>query len=90
MTSAADERAALELFESLLDVPEADRERWLAARSPSPEVLSRLEALRAAIFQSEIATGGALSALDEEPPPERLGAYAIVGLIGRGGMGVVR
>ncbi|WP_374274194.1 serine/threonine-protein kinase [Brevundimonas sp.] len=89
MTSATDERAALELFESLLDVPEADRERWLAARSPSPEVLSRLEALRAAIFQSEIATGGALSALDEEPPPERLGAYAIVGLIGRGGMGSV-
>ncbi|HEX8641553.1 MAG TPA: protein kinase [Allosphingosinicella sp.] len=85
------ERDAVRLFEQWLDVPEQEREDWLAsATAGQPELLARLQSLIDADRRASLRTGAATSALeDEAPPPERIGAYRIVELIGRGGMGSV-
>jgi len=90
MTDANVEREALALFEALLDVPEGDRDAWIAERAAGrPELAARLEAMRAADRHASLRTGAAVEALEEEKPPERIGAYRIVERIGRGGMGSV-
>lgn len=90
MDELALERAAIALFEELLDQPEAERDAWIAARTGDNAALkSRLEALRRADRSATLRTGAAVDVLDDEPPPERIGAYRIVELIGRGGMGAV-
>ena len=78
------------LFEQMLDVPEAEREHWVTTRtSGRPDLHARLVALQAADRQSTIQTGGAMTAVHIEATPERIGAYKITDLIGRGGMGSV-
>ena len=82
------ERAALALFEELIDVRESDRIGWIEARTADPAVKARLAAMIAADRVSSLGTGAAaLAALG--PAPERVGAYRITGLVGRGGMGAV-
>lgn len=84
------EREAIALFERLLDVPETDRDAWLARETEGrPALLSRVAAIRAADLSASIRTGMAADALEEETPPERIGAYRIAERIGRGGMGSV-
>lgn len=78
------------LFEQMLGVPEAEREHWVTTHtSGRPALYARLIALQAADRQSTIQTGGAMNAVHIEATPERIGAYKITGLIGRGGMGSV-
>lgn len=90
MTDPAVERAALVLFEAMLDVPEAERDAWIAERTrDDPRLASRLAAIREADRRASLQTGAAIDELEEEPPPERIGAYRIAGRIGRGGMGSV-
>ena len=89
-TETGTEREALALFEAMLDVPETDRDAWIAARtSDRPPVLTRLTAMRAADRIAAMHTGGASDMLNEDVVPERIGAYRIVERIGRGGMGSV-
>ena len=87
-----------ELFGEACEIPAADREVWLAALPPADlglaaELRSLLSAhdrggdfLEAALEQAERSLGG-------EPEPEllgkRIGAYRLVRLLGRGGMGTV-
>jgi hypothetical protein len=84
------ERAAVELFEELYELPDAARAARLhAATKDWPELRERVEALLAAHQSDSLQTGGAGGLLEDEPPPERIGAYRIASLIGRGGMGSV-
>lgn len=84
------ERDAIALFERALDVAEDSRESWLAAETDGrPNLLDRVQAMLRADRSANLRTGGAGDALDEEPAPERIGAYRIVERIGRGGMGSV-
>lgn len=90
MNDPATEREALLLFEALLDVPEDERDDWIADRTQGrPELLERVNAIRAANLDALVRTGAAADALYEEAAPERIGAYRIVARIGRGGMGSV-
>jgi len=93
MTDVPIERQALALFERLLDVAEGERDAWLAAEAGDrPDLLARVNAMRAADRSERMRTGAAVEDMDEgedEDPPERIGAYRIVERIGRGGMGSV-
>jgi serine/threonine-protein kinase len=84
------ERDALAMFEASLEVPEAEQDAWLDARAGDrPELLARVRAMLKADRSASMRTGAALETMDDETPPERIGAYRIVRLIGRGGMGSV-
>jgi eukaryotic-like serine/threonine-protein kinase len=90
MDDLALERAAIALFEALLDQPEETRSAWIAERTAGkPELRARLESLREADRHATLRTGAAVETLEEQPPPERIGIYRIVERIGRGGMGAV-
>ena len=90
MTDVELERQALALFEQMLDVPEGERDAWVAQHTQGrPELASRINAIREADRKSMLQTGAATDALYEEDAPERIGAYRIVSRIGRGGMGSV-
>ncbi|MGE4322615.1 MAG: protein kinase [Sphingobium sp.] len=90
MTDPAVERAALALFEAMLEVPEAQRDDWIARHAgDDPRLAARLAAMRNADRLTPLQTGAAIDALDEEIPPDRIGAYRLVERIGRGGMGSV-
>jgi len=90
MVDADGERRAIALFQEMLDVPEAERDAWLAARiGDDARLASRIAAMREADRWATLRTGAARTTLEEETPPERIGAYRIVELIGRGGMGSV-
>lgn len=84
------ERRALALFEQLIDVAEADRSAWIEHHANGdPRLIARVNAVWQADRRLMMRTGGAVSSLDEEQPPERVGAYRIVDRIGQGGMGSV-
>ncbi len=90
MTDLSLEREAIALFERMLDIPEVERDDWLAREAgPNAALLSRLNAMRQADRSARLRTGAAADAMDEEIPPERIGAYRIAERIGRGGMGSV-
>ncbi len=90
MTDPQSERDAIALFEAMLDVPEGERDAWIAARTEgNPTLRERVSAMRAAGRMIDLQTGAAVDTLDEEVPPERIGAYRIAERIGRGGMGSV-
>lgn len=90
MPDPAFEREVIALFERLLDTPPEGHEAFLDEHTAErPEVRARLLSMLAAHRDAALNTGGAAHALEEEPPPERIGAYRIAGQIGRGGMGTV-
>src|SRR3546814_17645001 len=90
MTDVELERQALALFEQMLEVPEGERDAWVAQHTQGrPELASRINAIREADRKSMLQTGAATDALYEEDAPERIGAYRIVSRLGRGGMGSV-
>jgi eukaryotic-like serine/threonine-protein kinase len=90
MSDPAFERRAIQLYEAMLDVPESERDAWLARETDGdPALAARLEAMREAGRLAALSTGAALDHAEEEPAPARIGAYRITDLIGRGGMGAV-
>ncbi len=90
MTDPALERRVLDLFQVLLDLPEGERVAWVEANSDLDSPLrTRLMAMLAGDRLANLRTGGAGDVLSDERMPERIGAYRITGLIGRGGMGAV-
>jgi eukaryotic-like serine/threonine-protein kinase len=90
MTDTQSERDAIALFEAMLDVPEGEREAWIAARTAGrPALRDRVSAMRAADHMVDLQTGAAVETLEEELPPDRIGAYRVAERIGRGGMGSV-
>jgi len=90
MTDPSLERDALTLFERLLEVPEAERDAWLEARTGArKELLNWVQAMREADRNAQLRTGAATDQIEEESPRERIGAYRIEERIGRGGMGSV-
>jgi eukaryotic-like serine/threonine-protein kinase len=89
MSNTEIEKEALRLFE---EAPEEGALDWLEAQDAPEAVKARVRALLDADVSgglSHLQTGGAAQAADEEVAPERIGAYRIAGLIGRGGMGAV-
>ena len=91
MTDIGTERQALALFEAMLDVPETERDAWIAARTEGqPDVSARLSAMRTADRRSQLRTGAATDAIEGDGTlPDQVGAYRIISRIGRGGMGAV-
>lgn len=90
MGDADQERRVLALFEALLDVPEDARDAWIAAAAgDDAQLAARLQAMRDADRLARLRTGGASDGMDEERPPEQVGAYRVTSLIGHGGMGSV-
>lgn len=81
-----------ELFHACLDLPPEQREAWLLAQLPD-DLSRRMKVLRLLRAHDRIA-GRTLQPLVEltgeaDPTPERIGPYAITGVLGEGGMGVV-
>lgn len=90
MNDAALEREALALFEAALDVPAAELPTWIEQNTAGrPELRARITALVSADSSEKVRTAGAFAAIEAEAVPSRLGAYRIIELIGRGGMGAV-
>ncbi|HHL43012.1 MAG TPA: serine/threonine protein kinase, partial [Hellea balneolensis] len=95
MTTHSDDSnaKALKLFERALDQPKHNRVQWIKDQTPNDAQL-RKKALsylsRDEDASKAIQTGGALyETLDDTAIPEQIGAYKIISLIGRGGMGSV-
>ena len=91
MSDPAQERRALELFEALLEIPPVERAAWLAEQTAGePTLRARLERIASADRAADMRTGGAAAdASIDVSPPERLGAYRLGAMVGRGGMGAV-
>lgn len=90
MTDPKLEREVIALFEAMFDVAEEERDAWVEARTEGrPDLRARVVAMRGADRVVALQTGSAAAEIAEEPPPERIGAYRVVDLIGRGGMGSV-
>jgi len=82
-------KRALDLFEQALDQPEDARAAWLDASCGGDAAL-RAEAMRLVRADTRAAsalTQGLESFRAFGPPPERVGAYRITGMLGEGGMG---
>jgi eukaryotic-like serine/threonine-protein kinase len=89
-TDPALERRVLALFQEALALPEAEREAWIALHSETnSDLRTRLTAMLTADRVASMRTGGAVEVVADDRIPERIGAYKIVGRIGRGGMGAV-
>ncbi len=73
-----------------MNLPEDARIGWIEQNSDLGSPLrQRLLALIAGDRLANLRTGGARDAIEDERLPDRIGAYRIVGRIGRGGMGAV-
>lgn len=86
------ERQLLQLVEEALAWPRDTREARLQALPHEPSFLEELRAMLTAADSvgESLPTQMPLGpALEEIPPPERLGVYRITGLLGQGGMGRV-
>ncbi|MEO0871011.1 MAG: serine/threonine-protein kinase [Pseudomonadota bacterium] len=84
------EKRVLELFETMLELPEAKQRRWLDEQTQGDKKLrARLTAVWRADQTIKLQTGSAGLGLDCRPPPETVGAYRIINEIGAGGMGTV-
>lgn len=83
----------MELFEEAMDIQKGEREAFIrSSPDASGEVIARALSLLNAERDSfaDLATGGArLADDDHESTPDRIGAYRILRLLGRGGMGSV-
>ncbi len=82
---------ALDLLDEAMEVAPAARRNWIGVQDAPGAVRARAQALLDAHTQAAalMPTGGAPARADATPPPERIGAYRITGLVGEGGMGAV-
>ncbi len=92
MSSDVQQRA-LDILEASFDLPEAEQARFLERAAASDAALRaelrRLEPARSGV-KLLLATGGGVSVPGSQlQPPERIGAFRIGRLLGRGGMGSV-
>lgn len=90
---ASNERAAIEVLEDALELPPSGRADHIRSRAGLNEAVRQraielLEAGSADDCGQGLRTGGA-RLVEEDDNPERVGAYRILRLIGRGGMGNV-
>lgn len=83
------EREALLILEEVLDLPESRRDSFIAGKTTNERVKARVAAMLEADRVSSLRTGAAVLGPGAVPLPERIGAYRITALIGRGGMGAV-
>ena len=89
---AVAEARILGLFDELLSLDDAARDAWLrryAEQRPVEAARLRMLLTADASTNNALATGGAMEASLPLALPERIGAYRITALIGRGGMGAV-
>ncbi|TAJ72529.1 MAG: serine/threonine protein kinase [Phenylobacterium sp.] len=91
MVSRSNEARALDLLEQAMAQPSDARAAWIAEQKAPAAVRERAAALLGGGADAAVAfaTGGAQAKAGDGPPPERIGAYRITGLIGQGGMGAV-
>ena len=93
MTRDSLEARVLALLDDALEQPSDAREAFVRERCGGDRLLCdrALELLRAGSRSSRrFRTGGGPRSVEQAmPPPERIGAYRITGLIGQGGMGAV-
>jgi eukaryotic-like serine/threonine-protein kinase len=90
MPDIALEREAIALFERALEMPDEGRERFIGEQCACrPDLQRRVEDMLRADATARLRTGAASDEVDEEVPPDRIGAYRITERIGRGGMGSV-
>lgn len=90
-TDSLDSRA-MAILSSALDQPSTERDAWIRNECGDNSALyDRVMALLVADDGSTdvLRTGGAGFETQLPPPPERVGAYKVMGLIGQGGMGAV-
>ncbi|MEO1408105.1 MAG: protein kinase, partial [Pseudomonadota bacterium] len=86
------EQQALNLLERALDQPSVDRSAWIRKEAEgNPRLRDRVLSLLQHDAKAELAlkTGGAIFAAEDAPPPDKVGAYEIRSVVGRGGMGTV-
>lgn len=83
------EREALLILEEVLDLPDGRQASLIAARTADEAVKARVAAMLEADRVSSLRTGAAALGMGAAPLPERIGAYRVTALIGRGGMGAV-
>lgn len=86
------ERQALDLLEQAIDQPSDMRKDWVIGQTTDDEALrARVLLLLShdSVDGSALQTGGAIPPNEGAPPPERIGAYRIDGVLGHGGMGAV-
>jgi serine/threonine protein kinase/Tol biopolymer transport system component len=87
-------RRVADLFEAAQQIPAADRAEFLKANEADSDLLAEVESmLKAADTGDPFLDHAPFSSIAERPealkPGERLGAFEIVCLLGRGGMGEV-
>ena len=92
--SDLDTISVLEACETALELPATEREPWLEAQyGRQPEMVAAVRRLlaRDAAYAQLLPTEFTPPApmIDDLPPPERVGVYRLVELIGQGGMGAV-
>lgn len=86
------DKRLLDALDDAFDQPSSDRVAWVKKtyaddRALLARLLTRLSV--DATLDSALRTGGASAYVEEEATPEKVGAYRIVSLLGRGGMGAV-
>lgn len=84
------DRRALGVLDDVLEVAPGERDAWLDTRcGGDPALKARVSRLLDRSGQHAFQTGTAARLAADEATPDRIGAYRITGLIGRGGMGAV-
>lgn len=86
------ERRLLQLVEEALEWPPETRETRLKGLTLDPSFLDEVREMLTAADSVNVSLPTQMPlgpALDDAPPPERLGPYRITGLLGQGGMGRV-
>ncbi|MEM6266882.1 MAG: protein kinase, partial [Pseudomonadota bacterium] len=84
--------AAMALLERALEQPTGRSREWLQSQTDvGPEIKQRALDLLAAMpsASARLSTGAAAQYGEDIAPPERIGAYKVVEMLGQGGMGAV-